>query len=53
MVQSLEVEILYWPANYPDLNIIENVWVQMARTVYAGEKKYECVAELESAVRKA
>lgn len=52
-LESFEVDVLDWPAKSPDLNIIENVWGQLARAVYADGKQYASVADLEVNVRDA
>lgn len=42
--------VMEWPALSPDLNPIENVWGVMARDLYAGNKQYATLPELEAAV---
>ena len=44
------IEVLPWPANSPDLNIIENVWGWMAKKVYENGKQYATVGELRDAI---
>ena len=48
-----QIRTLPWPAKSPDLNIIENVWGFMARTVYKRRKQYSTVDELKQAIRDA
>lgn len=45
-----DVHTLDWPANSPDLNIIENVWGLLARKVYAHGRKIEKVEDLTNAI---
>ena len=45
-LKSKKVEVLPWPAKSPDLNIIENVWVVMARKVYEDGRQFSNVEEL-------
>lgn len=49
-MESNDIDLLDWPAKSPDLNIIENVWGQLARDVYADGKQYENVKDLENAI---
>lgn len=41
------------PARSPDLNIIENCWGDLARTVYANGRQFTSVAELQAALTRA
>uniref|UniRef100_A0A8R1IK75 Tc1-like transposase DDE domain-containing protein n=1 Tax=Caenorhabditis japonica TaxID=281687 RepID=A0A8R1IK75_CAEJA len=45
-----KIKVLAWPANSPDLNLIENVWGLFARAVYGHGKMFQTVAELKDAV---
>lgn len=48
--EARNVPLLQWPNRAPDLNIMENVWGILARRVYANNKQYETVQELEDAI---
>ena len=39
-----------WPANFPDLNPMENLWAILCRSVYAGGKQYTNITELKAAI---
>jgi transposase len=45
------INVLPWPARSTDLNIIENVWGQLARNVYRNCRQYNSVEELKIAIR--
>ena len=47
------ITTLPWPAKSPDINIIENVWGIIARTVYVRGKHYENVEDLKVAFEEA
>ena len=44
------ISILAWPARSPELNIIENFWVELVHGVYANDKQYQHVPELKNAI---
>lgn len=44
------VDKLDWPAVSPDLNIIENVWGILSRSVYSESRQYSTIEELKSAI---
>lgn len=44
------VAVMEWPAKSPDLNIIENVWAQIERSVYLNGLQFNSVSELEIAI---
>lgn len=50
--QLERMNILDWPALSPDLNIIENAWGWLSRTVYTGGKQFENVNELILSIKK-
>lgn len=45
--EERNINVLEWPANSPDLNIIENVWSYLVRKVYENGRQYNSFAELE------
>ncbi|CDF40241.1 unnamed protein product [Chondrus crispus] len=47
------ITTLPWPAKSPDINIIENVWGVMARTVYARGKQFDNIEDLKVAIEEA
>lgn len=49
-LEDNDVHVLDWPARSPDLNIIENVWGMVVRTVYKDGKRYENKEQLGEAV---
>jgi hypothetical protein len=52
-LQSKNINVLDWPALSPDLNIIENVWGSLVRSVYANGRQFNTVAELKLAINSA
>lgn len=44
------IPILDWPARSPDCNPIENIWGIMVRRIYANNKQYDRVEELEESI---
>ena len=50
---SENIRTLPWPARSPDLNIIENVWVELIRHVYKCGRRFETLEELKSQIRTA
>jgi transposase len=44
------INVLKWPACSPDMNPIENLWGILVRRVYAENKQYQSVNELQIAI---
>ena len=44
--------VLEWPARSSNLNIIENIWADLSRCVYANGKQYKYVKELRDSIIK-
>ena len=44
------MRILPWPAKFPDLNPIENLWGILVRQVYAHGKQYDTINNLKQAI---
>lgn len=51
--EAKNVRILQWPSKSPDLNIIENLWGDLARAVYASGRQFNNVSELKLAITSA
>lgn len=45
-----KIELLGWPACSPDLNPMENLWAIIVRRVYANNRQFQTVADLETAI---
>lgn len=45
-----DIEVISWPAKYPVLNIIDNVWVQLEREVCNRERQFQSVVDLHNTV---
>ncbi|CAH2102915.1 unnamed protein product [Euphydryas editha] len=45
-LQQNKIQILDWPSNSPDLNIIENVWGYLSRQFFAGGRQYHSGVDL-------
>jgi transposase len=50
-LQEHHVVTLDWPANSPDLNIMENIWSIISREVYRGSGLFDKVEDLRDAIR--
>jgi len=48
-----EIALMDWPAKSPDLNPIENLWGILARRVYANQRQFNDVEELNDVVMEA
>lgn len=49
-LESHNIPQLEWPACSPDQNPIENIWGIIVRKIYSGNKQYEKIGDLKSAV---
>lgn len=45
-----KIELLPWPPQSPDLNVIENVWGLLARSVYEGGRQFYSINDLKTAI---
>jgi hypothetical protein len=48
--KSQKINVMDWPAQSPDSNPIENLWVSLSRMVYSGGKQYDSKEELKNAI---
>lgn len=44
------IPILEWPARSPDCNPIENIWGIMVRRIYANNRQYDSVEQLQESI---
>ena len=49
--QQRNIDVLPWPAQSPDLNIMENVFGWLARRVYIGGRQFQTVEQLRDAIQ--
>ncbi|GMF43391.1 unnamed protein product [Phytophthora fragariaefolia] len=49
-IESMGIKKLKWPAKSPDLNPIENVWGQLAWSVYQGGRQFDSNDELKAQI---
>ena len=52
-LNNQDIDTLPWPVKSADLNIIENVWSEMVRIMYANNRQYNSVDELKDAINRA
>lgn len=56
IVQEFKVQnnmhSMVWPAQSPDLNIIENIWLRLKRELKNGNETFMCINQLEAAIRR-
>lgn len=48
--QKERIEVLNWPSRSPDLNPTENLWGHLVRQVYANNRQYNSVYDLELSI---
>ncbi|KAF0727040.1 hypothetical protein Ae201684P_015816 [Aphanomyces euteiches] len=51
-LQDQRLSVMEWPAKSPDLNIIENVWGLLARSVYEDGRQFDSRASLIQQIQK-
>ncbi|KAG3111215.1 hypothetical protein PI124_g9692 [Phytophthora idaei] len=49
-IEAMGINKVNWPAKSPDLNPIENVWGQLAWSVYEGGRQFDTKAELKAQI---
>jgi hypothetical protein len=47
------IDVLEWPSESPDLNILENVWGRLFRQLYGNDQQYHNVGQLTNAIQAA
>uniref|UniRef100_A0A1I7X375 Transposable element Tc3 transposase n=1 Tax=Heterorhabditis bacteriophora TaxID=37862 RepID=A0A1I7X375_HETBA len=52
-LQDNSVDTVDWPSRSPDLNPIENLWAILVRRIYADNRQFETVKDLQNAISKA
>lgn len=50
--EDKDITVLLWPANSPDLNIIENIWGIIVQNIYKEIKSFSTINELKNAILK-
>ena len=45
------IDVLEFPPYSPDMNIIENLWAELVRKIYANGRQYTNVAKLKTELR--
>ena len=48
--EANNISLLEWPARSPDMNIIENLWGDLARPVYAKGRQFSNINELKGCI---
>ncbi|DAZ94888.1 TPA: hypothetical protein N0F65_008032 [Lagenidium giganteum] len=48
---DMEVDVMDWSSNSPDLNPIENVWGKLVRHVYEGGRQFDSVNKLRTQIK--
>ena len=49
-LRANRINLLDWAALSPDLNLMENAWAMMVRSIYGGGKQYKSVNQLKNAI---
>lgn len=49
-MELVYMQVIDWPAYFPDLNAIVNIWGSLDRMVYANGRQFNTVDGLENAV---